>query len=181
MKIYTRTGDDGETRLFGGSQVPKDDIRIEAYGTVDELCAVIGLVRTKIADSRIDSELLHIQNDLFAIGAELATPDPESKRTNLLAEERISSIERTIDQYESGLVPLQTFILPGGCEAAALLHLARTVARRAERRMVSLAHAAIISRRIIVYVNRLSDLLFVLARAVNQQAGHDDVPWASGR
>jgi cob(I)alamin adenosyltransferase len=181
MKIYTRTGDDGETRLVGGTKLRKDDFRIEAYGTVDELCSAIGVVRAKIQETPIDTLLCQIQNDLFAIGSELATLEPEAKRTNLLAEERISAIEQTIDHYEDKLTPLRTFVLPGGCEAAALLHVARAVARRAERRVVSLAQRATVSRRIMVYLNRLSDLLFVLARAANHEAGHAEVPWCSDR
>src|SRR4051812_12281799 len=173
MKIYTKTGDDGETGLFGGPRVGKDHPRIEAYGTVDELNAVLGLVRTASPPAEIDSLLARVQNELFDLGAELATPDPKSRGTNLIDSERIQALEAAIDQFEIGLEPLKTFILPGGTSAAAWLHLARTVCRRAERLVVALSRDSHenVSNATVIYLNRLSDLLFVLARAANHLAG----------
>jgi len=183
MKIYTKTGDDGETGLFGGPRVRKDDPRIEAYGDVDELNATVGWVRSCEPPDAIDEILRAVQNDLFAIGAELATPDPEAHHMVLIDQVRIAALEQSIDQFEASLSPLKQFILPGGTPAAAALHVARTVCRRAERRIVTLDASAgrTISREIIVYMNRLSDLLFVLARSANSQAGAGDVPWQPPR
>ncbi len=179
MKIYTKTGDDGETGLFAGPRVRKDDPRIEAYGTVDELNAVLGLLRCASPPSEIDKLLARVQNDLFDLGAELATPDPKSRGTNLVRQQHVDSLEKAIDQFEANLAPLKTFILPGGTPAAAWLHLARTVCRRAERRVVTLSDDpnANLSPLVVIYLNRLSDLLFVLARAANQAAGVSDVKW----
>jgi cob(I)alamin adenosyltransferase len=179
MKIYTKTGDRGETGLFGGPRVKKDAPRIEAYGTVDELNSVLGIVRTTGLDSSIDELIRRIQNELFDLGAQLATPDPAAHNTFLVGSAQIAALEAAIDLHEQGLEPLKTFILPGGTPAAAYLHLARTVCRRAERRAVTLAGQATepVSPQVVVYLNRLSDLLFVLARAVNRAAGEDDVPW----
>jgi cob(I)alamin adenosyltransferase len=187
MKIYTKTGDDGETGLFGGPRVRKDDLRIEAYGTVDELNAVIGLARSHSTaavgqenlPTEIDSLLADIQHALFDLGSQLATPDPKSRGTNFVSDKQIESLEQAIDRFDSQLPPLKNFILPGGTSAAAWLHLARTVCRRAERYVVTLTHrdAEKIEPQILIYLNRLSDLLFVLARAVNQFAGQPDVPW----
>ncbi len=177
MKIYTKTGDRGETGLFGGPRVRKDDPRIEAYGTVDELNAVLGLARCEPLDGPLDALLASIQNELFDLGAELATPDPQRSGTRILAAAHIARLEAAIDQHEAALEPLKAFILPGGTRAAALLHLARTVCRRAERRLVTLADREPISADLIIYLNRLSDLFFVLARAANRAAGLPDVPW----
>ncbi len=179
MKIYTKTGDDGETGLFGGPRVSKDAPRIEAYGTVDELNSALGLVRAGELDPEIDALLGQIQNDLFALGAQLATPDPGAHHTALVDSNQIASLESAIDRYEAQLEPLHQFVLPGGTLAAAGLHVARTVCRRAERRLVALVHQSTepIAREPLVYLNRLSDLLFVLARAVNRAAGCPDVPW----
>lgn len=180
MKIYTKTGDSGETGLFAGPRVRKDHPRIEAYGTVDELNAVLGLVRTEELPTAVDHLLTAIQNELFALGAELATPDALAHGTATLAEKHIEMLERAIDHYEDALPPLKQFILPGGTRTAALLHIARTVARRAERLVVSLSAspAERIRPQAIIYLNRLSDLLFVLARAVNASSGVADTPWA---
>jgi len=179
MKIYTKTGDDGETGLFGGPRVPKHAPRIEAYGSVDELNAVVGLARSEMLPDEVDTLLESIQHDLFAVGAELATPDPTKHGTRIISESHSAKLEAAIDQFEGTLPPLQNFILPGGSRGASLLHLARTVCRRAERGLVSLRSSSSesISGDLVVYLNRLSDLLFVLARAVNQAEGCGDVAW----
>lgn len=177
MKIYTKTGDRGDTGLFGGPRVRKDDPRIEAYGAVDELNAALGLARCEPLDEPLDSLLASIQNELFELGAELATPDPQRLGTHTIAAAHIARLEAAIDQYEAKLEPLKAFILPGGTRSAALLHLARTVCRRAERRLVTLADREAISADLMIYLNRLSDLLFVLARLANRAAGLADVPW----
>jgi cob(I)alamin adenosyltransferase len=177
MKIYTKTGDRGETGLFGGPRVRKDHPRIEAYGTVDELNAVLGKVRSGALPTDIDTLLAIIQNELFDLGAELATPDPAKHGTNLLGSVQIAALESAIDRYEATLEPLKQFILPGGASEAADLHLARTVCRRAERHLISLGASEPISGDLVIYLNRLSDLLFVLARVANHLAGQKDVPW----
>jgi cob(I)alamin adenosyltransferase len=179
MKIYTKTGDRGETGLFGGPRVSKDAPRIEAYGTVDELNCVLGVARSTGLAGEVDALVERIQNDLFALGAQLATPDPPAHQTALIAGPQIAALEAAIDHFEAGLEPLREFILPGGDPAAAQLHLARTVCRRAERCVVTLASTSAepLSADLVVYLNRLSDLLFVLARAVNQIAGRVDVAW----
>jgi cob(I)alamin adenosyltransferase len=187
MKIYTKTGDAGETGLFAGPRVPKDDLRIEAYGTVDELNAVLGLARCQATSNSasekmpedIDTLLAAIQHSLFDLGAELATPDPKARGTNFVTPKQVKTLEEAIDKFELKLPPLKTFILPGGAPGATWLHLARTVCRRAERRVVTLTQREPekLSPEILVYLNRLGDLLFVLARAVNQAAGQTDVPW----
>ncbi|HEY7194374.1 MAG TPA: cob(I)yrinic acid a,c-diamide adenosyltransferase [Gemmatimonadales bacterium] len=176
MKIYTKTGDAGETGLFGGGRVPKDDARVCAYGDVDETNAAIGLAAS-FEPSGFESDALQsMQRDLFAVGAELATPDA-AKRRAALEPDRVSALEQLIDRYEGSLPPLKNFILPGGTPKAAAFHLARTTCRRAERSVVRLARDEQINPVIIHYLNRLSDLLFVLARAVNQQAGRPDITW----
>jgi cob(I)alamin adenosyltransferase len=177
MKIYTKTGDDGETGLFGGPRVRKNCPRIEAYGTVDELNAVVGMARTQGPPADLDGLLCRIQNELFDLGAELATPDPAKFGIAGATEAHVSALEREIDRYEAELEPLKQFILPGGTPAAAALHLARTVCRRAERCVVTLTESEAISPNTVIYLNRLSDLLFVLARAANRRAGVADVPW----
>jgi len=177
MKIYTKTGDAGDTGLFGGPRVRKDCPRIEAYGTVDEVNAVLGLARAEALSSDVDLLLARVQNELFELGAELATPDPQGKKTATLGEENVAALEAAIDRHEAILPPLKQFILPGGTRAAALLHLARTVCRRAERRLVTLSASEPVSPNLIIYLNRLSDLLFVLARSVNHSASRADVPW----
>jgi cob(I)alamin adenosyltransferase len=192
MKIYTKTGDRGDTGVFGGPRVAKDDPRIEAYGTVDELNAVLGLVRCEKPPPDVDDLVERIQNELFDVGAELATPRPAEHGIARTTDRHVAALERAIDHYEAGLAPLRNFILPGGAKAAAWLHLARTVCRRAERRLVSLSRetplagaaapdaaraAESISPTLIVYLNRLSDLFFVLARHMNAEAKVGDVPW----
>ena len=165
MKIYTKTGDDGDTGLFGGPRVRKDHPRIEAYGTVDELNAVLGLVRTQSLPTDVDVLLERVQNELFDLGAELATPEPAKFGMTAIGDEQSSRLEAAIDRVETELEPLKH------------LHLARTVCRRAERMLVSLDHSEEISPGTIIYLNRLSDLLFVAARLVNHRAGTPDVPW----
>jgi cob(I)alamin adenosyltransferase len=179
MKIYTKTGDDGETGLFGGPRVAKDDRRIEAFGAVDELNAWIGLVRAEHPTAAIESVLARIQHELFSVGAELATPDPDAFQLRQIGEKQIAALEAAIDRHEALLAPLKQFILPGGTKAASQLHVARSVCRRAERRLITLAKAEpnCSFQTLIIYLNRLSDLLFVLARAANALAGCPDVPW----
>jgi cob(I)alamin adenosyltransferase len=181
MNIYTRTGDRGETGLFGGGRVAKDDRRVEAYGDVDELNAALGLARAIELMPRVDEVLVPVQRDLFAIGALLATPDRDRMHEQLakarVDEDRIAQLEAAIDAGEAELEPLKAFILPGGTPKAAALHVARTVCRRAERRVVTLAHAVEIPALVVMYLNRLSDLLFVLARVANRRAGAGEVTW----
>lgn len=178
MKIYTRTGDSGETGLFGGPRVPKDDLRISAYGSIDELNAALGLVGLHPESSQLASLIVRFQNELFAVGAELATPDPTAHGTNLIAVSHIEFMEATIDSLESELSPLRQFILPGGTPLAAALHLARTICRRSERDLVSLMRAETsVRNELLHYLNRLGDLLFVMARYANHEAGKPDVPW----
>lgn len=181
MKIYTRTGDRGDTGLFGGGRVPKDDPRVDAYGDVDELNAHLGLARAIEMMPRVDEVLLPVQRDLFAIGALLATPDHAKMREQLVKaridDGRILQLEQAIDQGEEELEPLRAFIVPGGTPKAAALHVARTVCRRAERRVITLSHATELPEVVVVYLNRLSDLLFVLARVANRRAGAGEVSW----
>jgi cob(I)alamin adenosyltransferase len=181
MKIYTKTGDAGETGLFGGGRVSKDDPRVEAYGDVDELNAVLGLVRAVEMMPRIDEVLVPIQRDLFSIGALLSTPDLEKMHDHLakaqVDEGRISELEQAIDACDKELEPLRAFIVPGGTPKAAALHVARTVCRRAERRVIHLQRNVEIPQIVVVYLNRLSDLLFTLARVANTRAGAGEVTW----
>jgi len=179
MKIYTKTGDAGDTGLFGGGRVSKASLRVDTYGEVDELNSVIGLVRTEPFDPEVDALLAGVQSRLFDLGAELAT-SPNSKVELGIAgvsEADVEVLERAIDQAETELLPLKTFVLPGGSRAAAYLHLGRTVCRRAERRLVALAESEPIRPECVRYINRLSDTLFVLARLANHRAGIADVPW----
>jgi len=175
VKIYTRTGDSGETSLFGGARVRKDDARIEAYGTIDELNSVLGVARASWPSSSLDGQFHAIQSDLFDIGAHLASPG--TSRFAGPPAERVTSLEHDIDAMESELTPLKTFILPGGTLAAAQLHVARTVCRRAERLVVSLNDNDDATKASITYLNRLSDFLFVAARFANHRNGVADVPW----
>ncbi|HVU02252.1 MAG TPA: cob(I)yrinic acid a,c-diamide adenosyltransferase [Polyangiaceae bacterium] len=180
MKIYTKTGDSGTTGLFGGARVDKDADRVEAYGTVDELNAVVGTARAAKPPPEVDATLERIQADLFVLGSELATvPGKEEKLPmQLLAAADSERLEGAIDALEATLPPLQNFVLPGGCPAAAALHHARTVCRRAERRVLRAHRGAAVRPEILVYLNRLSDYLFVAARSTNHVAGVADVPWA---
>jgi cob(I)alamin adenosyltransferase len=183
MKIYTKTGDDGTSGLFGGPRVRKNAPRLEAFGTVDELNATLGVARTAGVPAEFDPLLARVQNELFDLGAELASPSPDAMGTATVGSPHIAKLEAEIDHYEAGLSPLKTFILPGGTPAAAALHLARTVCRRCERRVLTLSDepGEKISQHVIVYLNRLSDWLFVLARAANALAKVDDVPWTKAR
>ena len=181
MKIYTRTGDEGETGLFGGGRVPKDHPRVAAYGDIDELNSVIGLTRATEPVELFQELLQTIQQDLFAIGGHLATPDPERVQKALekaaLSQERVAQFERAMDDAERELSPLRAFVLPAGTPKAAALHVGRTVCRRAERSVVSLARETEVPALFLVYLNRLSDLLFTLARLANHRAGVKDVTW----
>lgn len=172
MKIYTRTGDQGETGLFGGPRVRKDAARIEACGTVDELNSALGLVRAESLPEDIDALLRRVQHELLAVGAELGTPDPVTHATRTIGPEHVQALEAEIDHYEAGLQPLEGFVLPGGDRAGAALHLARAVCRRAERRLVTLTAGGgeRVSSALLGYLNRLSDLLFVLARTAGARA-----------
>jgi cob(I)alamin adenosyltransferase len=180
MKIYTRTGDTGETALFGGGRVAKSHPRVEAYGDVDELNSCVGFARAVEALPRIDEVLVPIQRDLFAIGALLATPDREKMQKHLekasIDGSRITQLEHAIDDGDRELEPLKSFIVPGGTRKAAALHVARTVCRRAERRVIALVDEEI-PPIVVVYLNRLSDLLFTLARVANRRAGMGEVTW----
>ena len=178
MKIYTKTGDRGDTSLLGGQRVPKDALRIEAYGTVDELNSAIGVVRADLDDPEIDRILEEIQNGLFELGADLATPrSVEKSKIRRIEERDVQGLEKVLDSLDEHLRPLRSFILPGGSPVAARLHCARTVCRRAERVVVRLSRNEDIGEVVMVYLNRLSDLLFVLARAVNQRSGIGEVKW----
>ncbi len=189
FKIYTRTGDDGTTGLFGGQRVLKNSIRIETFGAVDELNAALGTARTLNADAQLDSLLEDLQNQLFDLGADLATPEAiegkaASSHISRVPKDSIDALELSIDIYEAELQPLRNFILPGGHPLAAALHTARVICRRAERFVVSLEEAEIaeghppINPTILRYINRLSDLLFVLARVANSRNQIPDVLWS---
>ncbi len=178
MKIYTRTGDKGETSLFGGKRISKDEPRIEAYGSVDELNSVVGVARTFVEDKRVNEILGIIQNQLFVLGADLATPsDVRSTATMRISDGDCTSLEKTIDEIEVQLEKLDSFVIPGGSRGASLLHQARTVCRRAERHIASLRKRGEISAQTLIFLNRLSDLLFVLARFENKNSGIKDHPW----
>ena len=182
MKIYTKTGDGGDTGLMGGGRVSKDHVRVHAYGEVDETNAALGLVRTTAPTDFAAELLAAIQRDLFTIGGRLATPEPdrlkEPQREKVaVPAERIAALERAIDEADAQLPPLTAFVLPGGTPKAAALHLARAVSRRAERAVVHLSHVEEVPAEILVYLNRLSDLLFTLARLANHRAGTPDVTW----
>lgn len=179
-KIYTRGGDKGETSLGDGSRRPKHDLRVDAYGTVDETNAVLGLVRL-YTEGDLDALVSRVQNDLFDLGADLCTPEDGRKAEGALriAGAQVTALEEAIDRYNAELAPLKSFILPGGSPAAAHLHHARTVSRRAERLVVALAETEEINAEAVKYMNRLSDLLFVLGRHCNRD-GADDVLWVPG-
>lgn len=179
MKIYTKTGDDGTTGLLAGPRVSKDHVRVEACGGVDELNAHLGLARSTRLPAEIERLLSRVQHELFDVGAELACPHPEAYGLPMVDHAMIETLEREIDEFDGRLPPLKQFILPGGAETSALLHVARTVCRRAERRVVTLYQSdpVHVSDNVVGYLNRLGDLLFLLARAANQAAGVADVPW----
>jgi cob(I)alamin adenosyltransferase len=178
VKIYTKTGDSGETSLHGGARVKKDILRIEAYGTVDELNSIIGVCRSVNTHPEIDSILNEIQQELFTLGADLSTLDETSiKNVQRIQPETVTSLEKIIDRIDPQLTPLRNFILPGGSHPASLLHFARTVCRRAERLVVSVSQKEKVNPLAVVYLNRLSDLLFVLARWSNALHGTQEAPW----
>jgi cob(I)alamin adenosyltransferase len=180
MKIYTKGGDKGETGLFGGERVPKDSIRIEAYGTIDELNSFIGLALTEIKDTDIIKLLSRIQNILFTLGSDLAAPDNEKNRIHnipRITKSHFKEIEKEIDKFDSRLEALRNFILPGGCKNSALLHICRTICRRAERRVITLNNGVNLNPDIIIFLNRLSDLFFVLSRYENKISGIEDTKW----
>jgi cob(I)alamin adenosyltransferase len=182
VRIYTKTGDGGDTSLAGGDRVPKDHLRVAAYGDVDEANAAIGAALATRPAELAAEVLTRVQRDLFAIGGALATPTPAALRAEqraklVVTEEQVHALERAIDEAEAELTPLKQFVLPGGTPKAAALHLARTACRRAERSAVHLSHDQPVAPEILVYLNRLSDLLFVLARQANARAGRADVTW----
>lgn len=180
MKIYTKTGDKGETGLMGGERVSKDHIRINAYGTVDELNSFIGFAITEVKSQEIKDILIDIQNKLFVVGSDLATPENEkNKKLNIqrTSEDFITKAENDIDFITDKLEPLRNFILPGGSKGAAMLHICRTVSRRAERQVVELKKMDYISDNILIFLNRLSDLFFVLSRYENQVSGFSETKW----
>jgi len=179
MRIYTKTGDDGTTGFLGPGRVPKDDLRIEAYGTIDELNSVLGVARAHGLDVQLDELVRRLQDELFALGSALADPLPQGTFHNVITDAHVASLEQTIDALEAELDPLTQFILPGGTASASQVHLARTVCRRGERLVVKLSRVQHehVSKTLIVYLNRLSDLLFVLARVLNHRAGIGDTVW----
>jgi cob(I)alamin adenosyltransferase len=179
-RIYTRTGDKGETGLMGGARVPKDSIRVHAYGSVDELNSVLGVVRSFVTDKELDELLEELQIDLFVVGADLASTS-KAQRHNIprISRERVEAIEKTIDRFEAELSPLKAFILPGGGVVGSMLHNARAVARRAERRIVTLSKAEPVNEQVVPYMNRLSDLLFVMARLSNRRENKAETEWHS--
>lgn len=179
MKIYTKMGDGGDTRLFDGTKVRKHDDRVEAYGEIDELNSFIGAAASFLKDPALASMLAEIQKDLFSVGAQLADPSSkgQSRGKFQLAGDRVKALEDAIDGFETELPPLRQFILAGGGNSGALLHLARTVCRRAERRVVSLSENVEVNQTLIEYLNRLSDFLFVMARVVNHREGKEEILW----
>lgn len=181
MKIYTKTGDDGTTSLFSGGRVPKHHLRVESYGTVDELNSTLGLARTMSLSPKGDADLARIQRQLFNLGADLATPlDASTSYVVRMDADTVAWLERRIDTLTETLPPLTSFILPGGSPGAAALHVARTICRRAERLVTQLAEQEALGEPVLPYLNRLSDYLFTLARWENQQAGVEDVKWTTG-
>ena len=180
-KIYTKSGDKGDTSLIGGKRVSKASRRIEAYGNIDEANAILGVINAVIRDEEVRTLLANIQNELFTLGSDLADPSYPDNPYNIprINEEMVKSIERMIDRYDEEIGEIRYFILPGGSKGGALLHLARTIIRRAERNIIRLADEEKINPMIIEYVNRLSDLLFILARVINKREGIEDIPWKS--
>jgi len=181
--IYTKTGDSGETGLFGGGRVGKDDPRVSAYGELDELNASIGLARSQGLDPQMDALAATLQDELFTVGSVVATPQGTKAEQHIpkIKSEWIKAMEDAIDAFDRELPPMNAFILPGGCKAAAALHVARTVCRRAERRAVPLYREGKVELLVIGYLNRLSDLLFTMARAANHRAKIEDVKWVPPR
>jgi len=180
-RIYTRTGDDGSTALGFGGRVAKDALRVACYGTVDELNSALGVARAARLDAEIDAPLARIQNELFHLGSDLCVPEAEKERHPVprIEARHVAALEATIDLWNERLPALENFVLPGGSEGAARLHLARAICRRAERQLVALAREEAVGEQLLPYLNRLSDALFVLARAANARAGEADVLWDS--
>ncbi|HET6516731.1 MAG TPA: cob(I)yrinic acid a,c-diamide adenosyltransferase [Nitrosopumilaceae archaeon] len=176
MKIYTKTGDDGKTGLQGGKRISKSDYRIKAYGNVDELNSVLGLVLSHKIEQDIEQLLKKIQNELFVLGSDLSNPDMDDNQ-NRISKEMVENLEKKIDMYENELPSLSNFILPGGSHSASLVHFARTIARRAETNVVSLSKIEKINSQCQIYLNRLSDLLFVIARILNKRSKTPDIIW----
>ncbi|MDR5683404.1 MAG: cob(I)yrinic acid a,c-diamide adenosyltransferase [Armatimonadota bacterium] len=185
MKIYTKTGDAGQTSLFGGERVFKTHPRVEAYGAVDELNSVLGVLRSRLASDDLERLVARIQNTLFDVGAQLATPRPDDPKLAshlpAVSAARVEELEDWIDRLDADLPALRAFVLPGGVEAAAWAHVARSVCRRAERRVVALASTETVDPEILRYLNRLGDLLFVMARWLNRREGVADIEWERGR
>jgi cob(I)alamin adenosyltransferase len=177
MKIYTKTGDKGETSLFGGQRVPKTSIRIETYGTADELNSFIGLARSHGLGERNEKIAEQLQNNLFVLGADLATPPVKKSKIDRIGQPHIDRLEAYIDEISDQLEPLRHFLLPTGTEAASALHIARTVCRRAERICIHARETEEVSEEIIIYLNRLSDLLFVMARLENERSNIPETRW----
>lgn len=187
-RVYTRSGDAGETSLATGERIPKDDLRVEAYGTVDELNATLALARAALAElearddaQRLDGTLRRVQSELFCVGAELASPDPATLTIGRVTTDHIDVLEGEIDAFNADLEPLAEFLLPGGGSASAHLHLTRVVCRRAERRVVALARLVDVEPAVLKYLNRLGDLLFVLARWAARSAGQPEYLWSPTR
>ncbi len=180
MKIYTKTGDSGQTSLVGGIKIDKSDLALDVYGTIDELNSFLGYLQARINSSSCHKILTRIQNQLFVLSAEIATPDKEKRHryTNRITEEDVAFLEQTIDRLSEKLAPLKSFILPGGSERGAICHIARTVCRRAERLLVKWAQHQEIEAIWLKYLNRLSDLLFVFARYLNKKDGRQEIKWA---
>lgn len=176
MKIYTKTGDDGTTGVQGGKRISKSNLRIQAYGTVDEINASLGLVLSKKLDGNLEKLLKNIQNDLFVVGSDLSNPDLKNME-NRVTSEMIESLEKNIDLIEKELPPITNFILPGGHEIASLIHISRTITRRAETQVIALNEKERINDQCKKYLNRLSDLLFVIARMINKKNGFEDIIW----
>lgn len=179
MKVYTKTGDKGMTSLIGGTRVPKNSVRLEAYGSIDELNTYLGMIRSFPIDQQIAHEIVEVQTRLFDVGGLLAT-DPQAEGMKLklgVKEEHIEMLEKAIDRMDQELPPLKHFVLPGGNQAVSFCHIARTVCRRAERRVLDLAQEAIVDELVIKYINRLSDYLFVVSRKVAADLGVEEIKW----
>lgn len=178
-RIYTRTGDRGETGLVGGARTPKDSPRVQACGDIDELNSILGLARAFLRDKELDSLLQELQKDLSVAGADLSTPTQQDREVPRITSDKVVTLERTIDKFQEELQPLTAFIIPGGGQVGSILHFARTVTRRAERSIVTLSRTDKINDQMIPYINRLSDLLFVIAHVANQRNSKAEVKWHS--
>ena len=183
MKIYTGFGDEGKTRLYGGDIVDKDSLRVQAYGTVDELNSVVGLLITYTDKKELIDELYAIQDNLFELSSQLASPQENhsNQLPSPITDDTINEIEMKIDEMDKRLKPLKNFILPGGVRGAAISHLARTICRRAEREIITLHQTEAVNQQILVYINRLSDYFFVLSRIINLENNHSDILWKKNK